>query len=433
MTHPLFRYVLSAAILGMHALGAAWGQAQDDRILRTVEANTDAQLNFLADTVNINSGTLNVGGVKAVGALYRQELEALGFEARWIDMPTELARAGHLIARRDFGRAGPHLLLIGHIDTVFEADSPFQRFERVGDRAKGPGIADMKGGNAVVIYALKALLEADAAGAGTVTVFFTGDEEAPGRPLSVSRADLVEAGKAADYALNFEGGSAEWAVIGRRGSSGWELSVTGERAHSSGIFRDEVGAGAIFEAARILNRFYGEVRGPFGLTFNPGVIGGGTFLNEGETPLHLNAYGKTNVVAQTVRVKGGLRFMSEAQKDEARALMRTIVDAHLPKTDAEISFTDSYPAMEATPENEALLNVLNGVHARLGVPAAKPFPPERRGAADISFVAPYVTSMDGLGVDGSGSHSPREDMDIASMTFATKRAALLIHDLLHSQ
>lgn len=403
--------------------------ADDSEILTVIDRNFDSQIDFLQETVNQNSGTLNIGGVEAVGAMYTREFDAIGFDTRWIRQPTELARGGHFTATRRFG-PGPHILLVGHMDTVFEKNSPFQIYSRDGDTVTGPGVGDMKGGNAVILYAVKALLATNTLQAGRITIFLTGDEESPGRPLSVSRADFIKAGKAADIALNFEGGSNEWAVIGRRGSSGWKLETSAEQAHSSGIFSDRVGAGAAFEMARILNRFYGEVRGPFGLTFNPGRIAAGTIVEEGETPNDLEVYGKTNVVAQKSIVAGGLRFMNDAQLQAARAAMRGIVEDNLPGTEATITFTDSYPAMEVTEANKALLGKLNAVHARLGLEPAKAFPPERRGAADISFIAPYVTSMDGLGVDGDGAHGLGETMSIESMRDATRRAALLIGDLM---
>ena len=405
--------------------------ASDMPILDAVEANGTAQLQLLEETVNQNSGTLNVDGVRKVGEIYRRELEDIGFTVRWIDMPQSMARGGHLVAERDFG-AGPDLLLIGHLDTVFEPDSPFQRFERDGDKVRGPGVVDMKGGNAVVIYAIRALIEAEAIKGGKVTIFFTGDEESAGAPLVKAREDLIAAGKAADYALNFEGGSAEWAVIGRRGSSKWKLTVTGKRAHSSGIFSDDSGAGAAFEMARILNRFYGEVRGPHGLTFNPGMVAAGSAIAPVGSAGAVTVSGKDNVIAETAIASGGLRFMNDAQLRAAEALMQGIVEDSLPLTQATITFQDRYPAMELTEENEALLDRLNAVHARLGLEPAQSFPPEGRGAADISFVAPYVASMDGLGVAGTGSHTVEEEMDLGSLQQATKRTALLVADLLGS-
>jgi len=403
--------------------------ASDQPILDAVEANGAAQLQLLEATVNQNSGTLNVEGVRAVGKIYARELEDIGFTVRWIDMPETMARGGHLVAERNFGE-GPNLLLIGHLDTVFEPDSPFQRFERDGDTVRGPGVTDMKGGNAVVIYAMRALIEAEAIKGGKVTIFFTGDEESAGNPLAEARKDLIAAGKAADYALNFEGGSAEGAVVGRRGSSKWKLEVTGKRAHSSGIFGDDSGAGAAFEMARILNRFYGEVRGPHGLTFNPGMVVAGSTIAPVGSAGAVTVSGKDNVIAETAMASGGLRFMNDTQLRAAQALMQGIVEDSLPHTQATITFEDRYPAMELTKANEALLDRLNAVHARLGLDPAKSFPPEKRGAADISFVAPYVASMDGLGVAGTGSHTVEEEMDLGSLQQATRRTALLVADLL---
>ncbi|MEM7661003.1 MAG: M20/M25/M40 family metallo-hydrolase [Pseudomonadota bacterium] len=416
-------------VITVSALLSDIAHADDSDVLAAIERNLDDQLAFLEETVNQNSGTLNVDGVRAAGEIYARGFEAIGFETRWIDMPEEMKRGGHFVATREFG-PGPHVLLIGHIDTVFEEFSSFQTFELDGDIARGPGISDMKGGNAVVLYALKALIEADEIAAGKVTVFFTGDEEAAGSPLEISRRDLIEAGKASDVALNFEGGTNEWAVTGRRGSSNWTVETSAPQAHSSGMFSDRVGAGAVFEMARILNRFYGEVRGPFGLTFNPGVIAGGTIVREGNSYSSQSIYGKTNVVAQKSVVHGGLRFLNDDQLQEARDRMRGIVEDSLPRTEATITFEDRYPAMEETEANLELLDKLNAVHERLGLDPAKPCPPEQRGAADISFIAPYVTSMDGLGVSGEGAHSPREFMHVSSLRDATRRAALFIGDLL---
>ncbi len=415
--------VMSFVLMNTHAL------ADDAAVLATIDTNQEAQVSLLEELVNQNSGTLNIEGVRAVGEIFDREFTAIGFKTDWIDMPAAMKRGGHFVATRKFG-PGPHVLLVGHLDTVFEPDSSFQQFTREDDVIKGPGIADMKGGDTVILFALKALIETNSINAGTVTVFFTGDEESVGKPGDRARREFIKAGKAADVALNFEGGSNEWAVIGRRGSSSWTVEVTAKRAHSSGIFNDNVGAGAAFELSRILNRFYGEVRGPKGLTFNPGIMAAGTTVDTGATPYDQTAYGKSNVVAQTAVARGGLRFMNAEQLEAARERMRGIVEDSLPHTSATIRFSDAYPAMEVTPENEALLDKLNAVHSRLGIEPAKSFPPERRGAADISFIAPFVTSMDGLGVSGNGSHTPREATTVTSVKEATRRAALLISDLL---
>ena len=402
---------------------------EEEKMMNFLRDHEQEQIDFLEKTVNINSGTLNLDGVREVGMLYKKELDALGFKTRWISMPDSLNRAGHLFAELD-GGSGKTILLIGHLDTVFEEDHEFQSFSRSGNNAAGPGANDMKGGNAVIIFALRALKAAGKLEGKNIIVALTGDEEKPGYPLSVSRKDLVEAGKKADIALGFETASGmNYATVARRGSSGWSLKVKGKQAHSSGIFSEGTGAGAIFEAARILNTFYSDVKGDDLLTFNPGVILGGTKVNYDPDQSAGTAFGKTNVVAGELEVYGGLRFISEEQKKKARSKMQEIVKNNLPQTSAEIAFSDSYPAMEPTKGNMELLKVLDEISQNLGYGKVEAYDPGRRGAADISFIAQYVDGLDGLGVMGSGAHSPYETINLETFIPLTERAALLIHRL----
>jgi len=407
----------------------------EKQILLSVESSFKSQVDFLEKVVNINSGTRNKLGVKAVGEVFIQEFNKLGFNSTWIDMPEKMDRAGHMLSERRFGADGKKIMLMGHLDTVFPIDSPFQKFERTteleGAKVKGPGITDMKDGNTIILFALKSLIDGGYINKGTVSVFFSGDEESSGKPISISRKEMIELAKRSDLALNFEGGSPGKAVIGRRGSSNWALTVTGKRAHSSVVFSEKVGAGAIFESGRILNDFYQQVKGEHGLTFNPGVIGGGTFVEEGDDDASMDSYGKGNVVAQKVIVKGGLRFLSEEQKERARESMRQIIAKNLPVTDASIEFEDSYPAMTATDANRAELKKFSNVSIALGMKPLTAYDPTKRGAADVSFVAPYVTSMDALGSWGGGSHTPDEWLDLNTFKLSTKRTAIYLYRLLN--
>ncbi|MEM6802526.1 MAG: M20/M25/M40 family metallo-hydrolase [Bacteroidota bacterium] len=293
-------FILSLLFIFQSPLSAQKLDKKERKMVAYIDEHIGEALAFLEEAVNINSGTLNHEGVREVGRLFRPELEAMGMEVRWVDMPEEVNRAGHMIAEHK-GRKGKRLLLIGHFDTVFEKDSPFQQWETLSNKkAKGPGASDMKGGNVVLLYALKALYAAGAMDDTQIIVVYTGDEEKPGSPQSISRKDLIDAGKQSDIALGFEGGKSGRAVVARRGSSGWRLSVKGTRWHSSQIFSEQVGSGAIFEMARILNAFHEEVKGEEYLTFNPGVVLGGTGVNYDKANSKGTAFGKTNVVAQRV-------------------------------------------------------------------------------------------------------------------------------------
>lgn len=406
----------------------------EKKIVATIEKNSDEAISFLEKVVNINSGTLNAEGVKEVGMVFKDAFDHIGFQTKWIDMPAEMDRAGHLFAETS-GNKGKKLVLVGHLDTVFEEDSPFQKFERINDSiAHAPGGNDMKGGDVIVLYALKALYDNGLLNDAQIIVAFTGDEESTGKPLDISRKDLIEAAERSDVALGFETSTGfNYATVARRGASGWEVEVEGKRAHSSGIFSENTGAGAIFEMSRILHEFYTDVKGEDLLTFNPGILLGGTFVNYDPSTGKGDAFGKSNVVAQKAIVKGGLRFISEEQKERAREKMREIVGNNLPKTSAMVSFTDSYPAMQPTEGNMGLLGILNEVSLDLGQGEVLAYDPGRRGAADVSFIAEYVDCLDGLGTMGSGAHTPEETVNLNTIKDLTKRTAILIYRLINAK
>ena len=402
----------------------------ENKIIAIAERDKESAIALLARTVNINSGTMNHLGVKAVGEVFAEEFQHLGLTTTWHDM-SEVNRAGHLFAETA-GQSGSRcLLLIGHLDTVFELDSPFQKFDRQGDHATGPGVNDMKGGDVVILYALKALKEVGVLDDLKLIVALIGDEEKSGSPKSISRYHLIEASKRCDIALGFEiATSLNAATVARRGSSGWRLDVSGKRAHSAGIFNDEVGSGAIFEAARILNQFHEQLTGEEYLTFNPGVILGGTDVDYDPSQNKGGTFGKTNVVSQSVVVHGGLRTISPAQEASARARMKAIAENnHLPKTSAQITFQDGYPSMPPTEGNMAVLANLSGVSVDLDQGEVVAFDPGKRGAADVSFVAGYVDVIDGVGAEGNGAHTLDESIDLATLPLLIQRAAILIHRL----
>ena len=393
-----------------------------------VDAHNAEALALLERVVNINSGTQNFDGVREVGRIFRAELDALGFTTRWID-GSVFKRAGHLVA--DHPGRGPRILLIGHLDTVFDKDSPFQKFERLDDgTARGPGIIDMKGGDVVMISALKALKAAGMLVGMNIVVVMTGDEEDSGDPLSLAREALVDAARGADLAIGFEDGPADprLAVTARRGTTGWEVRVTGKPAHSSQIFRDDIGYGAVYELARILNAFREKLAGEAHLTFNPGVILGGTSVDFDPVQVRGSAAGKTNVVAGNAVASGDLRALSREQFDNAKRTMTEIVAASLPHTSATIRFDEGYPPMAPTEGNAKLLAMYDRASRDLGFGPVTSVTPDRAGAADVSFVAGEVGAIiDGVGLMGHDDHTASETADLATLPSQTKRMAILLH------
>jgi glutamate carboxypeptidase len=404
---------------------------KEKEIISIVQKNNDAAIQLLEQAVNLNSGTMNLDGVKEVGMLFKGQFDQIGMDTKWIDL-SNLNRAGHLFAETK-GSKGKRILLIGHLDTVFPENSPFQKMERLPDgTVKGPGTNDMKGGDVIILFALRALHEAGHLADAQIIVALTGDEELTGKPISLSRKDLIDAGKRSDIALGFENSTGfNNVTLARRGSSGGKVEIEGKRAHSSGIFMTGVGAGAVFEAGRILNDFYETLKGETYLTFNPGIILGGTEMSYDEPSNTGNAFGKTNVVAQSVIIDGDLRFISEEQKERTRAKMREIVANNLPETSAKITFFDSYPAMPPTQNNKNLLKTFSQVSTDMGHGPVEAWDPSKRGAADVSFVAQYVACIDGLGAMGAGGHTPNETIDLATFEVLTQRAAVLIYRLIN--
>lgn len=399
-------------------------------IITEVDKGLAQSLTELEQVVNINSGTMNFEGVKQVGLVFKKQFEQLGFETKWLD-GSEFNRAGHLVAK--YGNKGPKILMIGHLDTVFSKNDAFQSFKKLNEQhIAGPGITDMKGGDVIIVAALRALKQAGVLNNVSIQVVMTGDEESSGRPLIKSKKALIDGAKWADIALGFEDGDGDigTAVVARRGSVGWTLDVTGKPAHSSQIFRDDIGFGAVFEIARILNSYRQALSGVENLTFNPGLLLGGTRLNVQEKNGEGNAFGKNNVIAQIAKASGGIRAISPQQLTDAKDVMQKITADNLAHTSAQLTFAQGYPPMAPTKGNYQLLALYNEVSQALGYGEVVAVDPRRAGAADISFAATHVKmSLDGLGVMGTGGHTKDEVADIHSLEKNTKKAALLIYRL----
>lgn len=422
---------LAALFLALAVAGAPLPAKLSPRELRIaplIAAEEARTLKLLETLVNQNSGSLNIAGVKAVAKLVTAEFEPLGFRTRWIPLPAT-GRAGHLVAHHPGKPGTKRLLLIGHLDTVFEPDSPFQRFVRKGNDGHGPGASDDKGGIVTIIAALRAMKAAGTLDGADITVVLTGDEEDSGSPLSAARADLIAEGKKADVALDFEGLSREngrdMGVVARRGSTDWIVTVSARPAHSSGVFSAASGYGAAYELARIVDAFRRELTDDK-LTYNVGLMASGTSVALDADRIRMTGGGKTNIIAAEAVARGDLRALTPAQVERTRAKMRAIVAASLPGAVSKIEFEEGYPPMSPTAGNRALLERLNAVNADLGLGRQEELDPLKRGAGDISFVAADVDGLVGMGPASRGDHTPEEAVDIASIFTQARRAAILM-------
>lgn len=412
------------------AVCAAGLSVPEQRVVKAATAETPRAIELLETLVDINSGSLNLEGVKRVGDIMRAQLEPLGFKVEWVPM-TEVGRAGHLLARHEGAGAdqGKRVLLIGHMDTVFEKDSPFQKFVRKGDTAEGPGVNDMKDGLSIMVSALRAMKVAGTLAPARITIVLSGDEESPGKPVSISRRDMRAAAEQSDVALEFESlaqdGGKDMGTIARRGFTSWRLVTSAKSGHSSGMFSDDAGFGAIYEMSRILDEFRREAREP-NATFNAALVVGGASAKISEEGESASASGKSNIIPATAVALGDLRTLSNEQTRRVEEKMRAIVARHLPGATAEITLEDEYPAMAPTDGNRKVLALLNGVNRDLGLPQMGELDPLKRGAGDIAFVADKVDALVGFGAVGRGSHAPGETVDLTSFDRQIRRTALLI-------
>ena len=409
---------------------------EEKAIIAYIDQNMPRAIALLKESVNINSGTLNIEGVKKVGALFAKEFEKAKFKTEWISMPDSIKRAGHLVATIGFDNKpkspnAKKLFLIGHLDTVFEPDMPSNPFTMLNDSvATGQGVYDMKGGDVVMIIALQALQQQGLLNNADIIAYLTGDEESSAKPFQISRGHFIEVAKTTDIALGFESAHGlNTIATARRGSSSWTLNVSAKTGHSASVFTSGGGYGAIYEAARIVNAFRETLIQEKYLTFNPGMFVGGSEVNINKSKATATAIGKTNIISPTAYVTGDLRFLTEAQKNEARKTMSAIVQKNLNGTKATITFSDGIPSMEPTPGNKKVLDVISGVTTSMGLGPAIEGDPGSRGAGDISYVAKYLDAVDGMGSSGKGAHAPGETINLKEFPLIIKRAALTIYRL----
>jgi glutamate carboxypeptidase len=412
----------------------------EQRMADNVDANDPADLALLQQLVDTNSGTMHLAGVVAIKDILTPRLEELGFRVKWVPMDTLTHRAGDLVAEHPCpegqGHCGKRLLLVGHMDTVFEPSSPFQRYTIVpgssGKIATGPGVADMKGGLVVMLATLRAMESAGVLRNTEIRIVLSGDEERFGDPVELARRDLVEAAKQSDVALEFEPSvridGQDSVSISRRSSTTWHLAATGISGHSSQIFADRLGYGAIYELNRILDTFRRDLPED-GLTYSVGLILGGATAQLNQDQTGGTATGKDNVVAATALAVGDLRTLSNEQTERVQSKMRAIVEQHLPRTSATITFEDSYPAMAISPAGQQLFRDWSQVSEALGLGPVQLGGPMTRGAGDISFAAPYVPGLVGVGILGEGYHAEGETAFLDSLPKQAKRDALLMERL----
>jgi glutamate carboxypeptidase len=372
-----------------------------ENLRHAVERGFERYLAELERLVSIDCGSYTRDGVNRVADFCATQLEELG--ARVERLGHE--RLGDLVIGRLAGD-GPRLLLIGHMDTVFDEGTAAARPFRIeGDRALGPGVTDMKAGLLAGLHAIRALRDIGAR--PSVTYVCNPDEEI-GSPFSTPHIRRLVPEH--DLALVLECARANGDIVSaRKGVADLHLTLTGRAAHAG--VEPERGRSAILAAAhQVLALPQPNGRWP-GVTVNVGVIAGGT---------------RPNVVAERCEMKVDLRAAHAAEMDAARAEIeaiagRTPVDG----VTAELREVSGHRPMERTAATARLVELAQAVARDLDFPLADA---ATGGASDANTTAGMgLPTLDGLGPIGGDDHSADEWLDLTSVVPRISLLAGLMH------
>jgi glutamate carboxypeptidase len=372
----------------------------DRNVAQNVEAQLPRYLAELETLVNIDCGSYTPDGVNRVADFCSDALGSLG--AKVERLPAE--GLGDLVMGRLAGD-GPRLLLIGHMDTVFDPGTVAERpFRREGDRALGPGVTDMKGGLLAGLHALAALRTA---GIGPAVTYVCNPDEEIGSPFSGPHIRRLAAEH--DAALVLECARANGDIVSaRKGIADYHVEISGRAAHAG--VEPEKGRSAILEAARqVLALTALNGRWP-SVTVNVGVIEGGT---------------RPNVVAARCGLKVDLRAASVAEFEAAAAELERIVSTpSVEGTRATLHRVAGHQPMERSPAIAQLAGLARQIAGELGFTVNDA---ATGGASDANTCAAAgLPVLDGLGPVGGDDHGPDEWLDITSIVPRTALLAGLI-------
>lgn len=370
-----------------------------------LNAHQGKMVALLEKLVCIQSGTHNKPGVDRVGEVILTEMQAMGFAC---ERKKNREYGDHIIARIP----GHHpekkrILMTGHMDTVFPEDTRFNYFKTDDQYCYGPGVADMKGGLVVGIFALKSLAHARILTGLPVTFIFNSEEEI-GSPAS--RALIRKEALNSRLGFVLEAGGIHNAVVtGRKGNISARLDVTGKAGHAAFAGKDK--ASAILALAYHIIAVEGLNDPESGISVNVGRIAGG--IGPNTVPDHA-----------TARID--CRFPDSGGLDMMRARLKAVIGRHAsgPGTHSTLEVLSTRPAMPETKGNLELFRQLAVQAGRLGFSLSSEV---RQGVSDANIIAEQgIPVIDGLGPVGAKDHSEDEYIHTRSLV---ERSLLLASTL----
>ena len=430
-----YNFALTSCISNSVAASAPLSP-QETQLLVTMNNNLPQQLQLTSDLVKINTSTSNVENINQLNNIIDSKLKPLGFSMRQIFFQASQPRAPHLYEEHLLNSANPKILIIGHTDIAYTPS--FQpTFSESGGILYGTGIVDDKSGIAMALTALSVLNQEGILANMNIGLFLTSDEEDL-VDNEISRAEMKKITQKYDYVLELEPARSEaLAGINSRGDGSWVWLVKATQGHSSRITTPEIGYGAIFEFSRVINEVRNKLDWGNGVTFNVGLVSGGTSTNYNSSTYTATSEGKTNAVPSILEARGDLRYMNIPQRDSCISLIKNIINSgSLPGTNADNAqnfvFTEDKPAFPLLEGNKELLAKYSQVSQDLGGPVVTASDPKIGGGSDISFVADQakIGGITSMGASGTGAHAgDSEQITLNNLKTSSNRFLLFLYRL----
>jgi glutamate carboxypeptidase len=384
---------LAAAALLLGATGIASAVEANKPILDSAERQQPGAIKLWERLVNIDSGTGDMEGVNAVGAVAVAELKKLGAA---IEMVPALPAYGDNVVASLSGTGKGRVLLIAHMDTVFKkGDAAARPFRIEGGRAYGPGVADDKAGIVMALSVLKILDELRFKDYGRLTLMLNTNEETGSRG---SRALIEKLAKEHDVTLNLEGGRVgDGLTIWRKGSGTINVEVKGRAAHAGGS--PELGRNAAMELAHQMLQLVKLANADKGTTINFTIVKSGD---------------RKNVIPDYAVADADIRALVSEEFDRVeRELPEAVKNKLIPDTVVTTTLTRTFPIMPQNAQTDALAAMAQRVYGELGKTLQLV---GSGGAADSSLSAGvFKPTLDGLSMVGGNAHTDREFAVVDSM------------------
>jgi glutamate carboxypeptidase len=399
------------ALMGMVGLVPASEAAKlNTKLDAAIKACDKDSRSLLERVVGIDSGTGDTGGLAAVGALYSNELSALGAESKAVP-PVPPAMGDNIVATLK-GTGRGRILLIAHMDTVFAKGDVAKKVPHwEGDHYVGPGAGDDKSGGVTAICALKALRAIGFKDFARIDIVLNASEETG----SLGSRDLIRQKAAdSDLAINLERGVAtDKALVARKGSAVLTMEFQGRAAHSG--LEPEKGRNAALEAARVALALDKLTDPEKKTTVEVDILAGGD---------------KTNVIPDRALIKADVRAVTAAEFDRVeKSAADLAASPGIVGVTIKSSLQRNFPPWPHVRSTDAMLERANRLYAELGRTLTGI---EVGSSADVAFAAETgVASLDGFGMEGGGAHGPDDYADLATLAPRAYLLARLIMDVGH--